>query len=151
MTLRYREIEKAARLLQVEVQALGVREPDDFDAAFTKMARQRPDAMFLVADALTNLNRKRFVEFAATHRIPAMYETDQIVREGGLMSYGPRIGDTFRQAAVYIDRILKGANPTDLPAQQPTAYSLAVNLKTAATLGLTIPPSLLVLANDVIQ
>ena len=151
MTLRYREIEKAARLLQVEVQALGVREPDDFDAAFSKMARQRPDAMFLVADALTNLNRRRFVEFAATHRIPAMYETDQIVREGGLMSYGPRIGDSFRQAAVYVDRILKGANPTDLPAQQPTAYSLAVNLKTAATLGLTIPPSLLVRADDVIQ
>jgi putative ABC transport system substrate-binding protein len=149
--LRYREIEKAARLLQVEVQALGVREPDDFDAAFSKMARQRPDAMFLVADALTNLNRKRFIEFATLQRIPAMYETDQIVREGGLMSYGPRSGDSFRQAAVYVDRILKGANPTDLPAQQPTAYVLAVNLKTALTLGLTIPPSLLVRADDVIQ
>ena len=151
MTLRYREIEKAARLLQVEVQALGVREPEDFDAAFSRMARQRPDAMFLVADALTNVNRKRFIEFAATQRIPAMYETDQLVREGGLMSYGPRIGDSFRQAAIYVDRILKGANPTDLPAQQPTAYALAVNLKTALTLGLTIPPSLLVRADDVIQ
>ena len=151
MTLRYREIEKAARLLQVEVQALGVREPDDFDAAFAKMARQRPDAMFLVADALTNVNRKRFIEFAATQRIPAMYETDLLVRDGGLMSYGPRIEDSFRQAAVYVDRILKGAKPADLPAQQPTTYNLAVNLKTAATLGLTIPPSLLVRTDDLIQ
>ena len=151
MTLRYREIEKAARLLQVEVQALGVREPDDFDAAFSKMARQRPDAMFLVADALTNVNRKRFIEFAATQRIPAMYETDLLVRDGGLMSYGPRIEDSFRQAALYVDRILKGAKPADLPAQQPTTYNLAVNLKTAATLGLTIPPSLLVRTNDLIQ
>jgi len=151
MTLRYREIEKAARLLQVEVQALGVREPDDFDGAFAKMARQRPDAMFLVADALTNVNRKRFIEFAATQRIPAMYETDLLVREGGLMSYGPRIEDSFRQAALYVDRILKGAKPADLPAQQPTTYNLAVNLKTAATLGLTLPPSLLLRTDDLIQ
>jgi putative ABC transport system substrate-binding protein len=151
MTLRYREIEKAARILNVEVQALGVREPDDFDGAFSTMARQRPDAMFLVADALTNLNRKRFIEFAATLRIPAMYETDLIVRDGGLMSYGPKIEDSFRQAALYVDRILKGAKPADLPAQQPTTYVLAVNLKTAATLGLTMPPSLLLRADEVVQ
>jgi putative ABC transport system substrate-binding protein len=151
MTLRYREIEKAARLLQVEVQAFGVREPDDFDGAFSKMARQRPDAMFLVADALTNVNRRRFIEFAATQRIPAMYETDLLVRDGGLMSYGPRIEDSFRQAALYVNRILKGAKPADLPAQQPTTYNLAVNLKTAAALGLAIPPSLLVRTDDLIQ
>jgi putative ABC transport system substrate-binding protein len=151
MTLRYREIEKAARILHVEVQAHGVREPDDFDGAFSTMARQRPDAMFLVADALTNVNRKRFIEFAATQRIPAMYETDLLVREGGLMSYGPNIEDSFRQAAVYVDRILKGAKPADLPAQQPTTYVLAVNLKTAATLGLTMPPSLLLRADQVVQ
>jgi putative ABC transport system substrate-binding protein len=135
----------------VEVQAHGVREPDDFDGAFSTMARQRPDAMFLVADALTNVNRKRFIEFAATQRIPAMYETDLLVREGGLMSYGPNIEDSFRQAAVYVDRILKGAKPADLPAQQPTTYVLAVNLKTAATLGLTMPPSLLLRADQVVQ
>ena len=151
MTLRYREIERAARLLNVEVQALGVREPDDFDGAFSTMARQRPDAMFLVADALTNLNRKRFIEFAATQRIPAMYEVDLFVRDGGLMSYGPKFEDSFRQAALYVDRILKGAKPADLPAQQPTTYILAVNLKTAATLGLAIPPSLLLRANEVVQ
>jgi putative ABC transport system substrate-binding protein len=151
MTLRYREIEKAARILRVEVQAHGVREPDDFDGAFSTMARQRPDAMFLVADALTNVNRKRFIEFAAAQRIPAMYEVDLIVRDGGLMSYGPNIEDSFRQAAVYVDRILKGAKPADLPAQQPTTYILAVNLKTAAALGLTMPPSLLLRADQVVQ
>jgi len=151
MTLRYREIEKAARILNVEVQALGVREPDDFAAAFSTMTRRRPDAMFLVADALTTLNRKRVIEFSATHRIPAMYEFSFIVRDGGLMSYGPSFEDSFRRAALYIDRIFKGAKPADLPAEQPTTYYLTVNLKTAATLGLTIPPSLLVRANDVIQ
>jgi ABC-type uncharacterized transport system substrate-binding protein len=151
MTLRYREIEKAARILQVEVQALGVREPDDFAVAFSTMTRRRPDAMFLVADALTNLNRTRVIEFAATHRIPAMYEFSFIVRDGGLMSYGPSAEDSFRQAALYIDRILKGAKPADLPAEQPTRYYLTVNLKTATMLGLTIPPSLLLRADEVIQ
>jgi putative ABC transport system substrate-binding protein len=106
--------------------------------------------MFLVADGLTTMNRKRFVEFAATHRIPAMYEWDFIVREGGLMSYGPSVKDSFRQAALYIDRIFKGAKPADLPAEQPTRYYLAVNLKTATTLGLTIPPSLLLRTDEVV-
>ncbi len=151
MTLRYREIERAARILHVEVQALGVREPDDFEVAFSTMTRHRPDAMFLVADPLTTMNRKRFIEFAATQRIPAMYEFDFIVRDGGLISYGPSQEESFRQAALYIDRILKGAKPADLPAQQPTRYTLAVNLKTAATLGLTIPPSLLLRTDDVVQ
>jgi putative ABC transport system substrate-binding protein len=140
MTLRYREIEKAARILNVAVQPLSVREPDDFAVAFSTMTRRRPDAMFLVADSLTILNRKRVVEFAATHRIPTMYEFGFIVRDGGLMSYGPSTEDNFRQAAHYIDRILKGAKPGDLPAEQPTRYYLTVNVKTAAALGLTIPP-----------
>jgi putative ABC transport system substrate-binding protein len=151
MTLRYREIEKAARILRVDVQAFGVRGPDDFDRAFSTMTRQRPDAIFLVADPLTTMNRKRFIEFAATQRIPAMYEFDFIVRDGGLMSYGPSQEESFRQAAFYIDRILKGAKPADLPAQQPTRYTFAVNLKTAATLGLTIPASLLLRTDEVVQ
>ena len=151
MTLRYREIEKAARILRVEVQALGVREPDDFTVAFSTMTRRRPDAMFLVADALTNMNRKQLIEFATTHRIPAMYEYSFLVRDGGLMSYGPSQEDDFRRAALYIDRIFKGAKPADLPAEQPTRYYLAVNLKTAATIGLTIPSLLLLRADDVVQ
>jgi putative ABC transport system substrate-binding protein len=151
MTLRYREIEKAARILNVEVQALSVREPDDLTVAFSAMTRRRPDAMFLVADPFTTLNRKRVIEFAATHRIPAMYEFGFIVRDGGLMSYGPSAEDEFRQAALYVDRILKGAKPADLPAVQPTRYYLTVNVKAAATLGLTIPPSVLLRADDVVQ
>jgi ABC-type uncharacterized transport system substrate-binding protein len=150
MTLRYREIEKAARSLRVELQALGVRQPEDFAAAFSAMTRRQPDAMFLVADGLTTMNRNRFVEFAATHRIPAMYEWNFIVREGGLMSYGVSMEDSLRQAALYIDRIFKGANPADLPAEQPTRYYLTVNLKTAAALGLEMPPSLLLQADQVI-
>ena len=107
--------------------------------------------MFLVADVLTNMNRKQFVEFAAANRIPAMYESSAIVREGGLMSYGYSFDDQFREAARYIDRIFKGANPATLPAEQPTRYYLTVNLKTAATLGLTIPQSLLLRTDEVIQ
>lgn len=151
MTLRYREIEKAARILKVEVQALGVRAPEDFAEAFSAMTRQRPDALFLVADSLTTLNRKQVVDFAAAQRIPAMYEQSRHVRDGGLMSYGPSPEESFRRAAVYVDRILKGAKPADLPAEQPTRYYFAINLKTAAALGLTIPPSVLLRADDVVQ
>jgi putative ABC transport system substrate-binding protein len=151
MTLRYREIEKAAQLLHVEVQALGVRGPEDFAGAFATMTRRRPDALFLVADGLTTTNRKLLIEFAATHHIPAMYELGVIVREGGLMAYGPGQEDSYRLAARYIDRIVKGAKPADLPAEQPTRYYLAVNLKTAATLGLTFPPSVLLRTDDVVQ
>jgi putative ABC transport system substrate-binding protein len=151
MTLRYREIERAARTLRVEVQALGVRHPDDFAAAFSAMTQRRPDAMFLVADGLTTGNRKRVVDFAAAQRIPAMYEWNFIVREGGVMSYGVSMEDTFGVAARYIDRIFKGANPATLPAEQPTRYYLTVNRKTAETLGLTIPPPLLLRADQVIQ
>ena len=151
MTLRYREIEKAALTLRVEVQGLGVRDPEDFAAAFATMTQRRPDAMFLVADALTNINRKRFVEFAATHRIPAMYESSVIVREGGLMSYGSSFEDEFREAARYIDRILKGAKPANLPAVQPTKYYFVVNLKTATTLGLTFPQSLRLRIDELVE
>jgi putative ABC transport system substrate-binding protein len=151
MTLRYGEIERAARILHVAVQPLGVREPDDFDVAFSAMTRDRPDALFLVTDALTTLNRKRVLDFAAVRRIPAMYEFGFLVREGGLMSYGADFDDIWPHAAVYVDRILKGAKPGELPVEQPTRYYLVINLKTAKALGLTIPPSLLLRADEVIQ
>jgi putative tryptophan/tyrosine transport system substrate-binding protein len=151
MTLRYREIEKAARVLRVTVQPLGVREPEDFDLAFSAMTRERPDALVLVTDVLTNLNRKRVLDFATAHSIPAMYEYGFLVRDGGLMSYGPDFDDMFRRAAVYVDRILKGSKPSDLPVEQPTRYYLLVNLKTAKALGLTIPQSLMLRADEVIQ
>lgn len=151
MTLRYREIEKAARTLNVDVQPHGVSDPDDFPAAFAEMTRRRPDAMFVVLDALTNVNRKHLIEFAATQRIPTMYEAGFLVQDGGLMSYGPSARDELRRTAVYIDRILKGTKPADLPAEQPTRYYLSINLKAASALGLTIPPSLLLRADDVVQ
>lgn len=151
MTLRYREIENAARVLHVTVQPLGVREPDDFATAFGAMTRERPDALFLVADALTTLNRKRVIDFADTHRIPAMYETGPYVQSGGLMSYGPSPSDGIRVVARFLDRIFKGARPSDLPAEQPTRYYLTINLKTAKTLGLTFPQSILVRADEVVQ
>jgi len=151
MTLRYREIEKAARILKVDVQAIGVRRPEDFAEAFATMARRRPDAMFLVADPLTTINYKRVLEFAATQRIPAMYENGFQVRDGGLMAYGTSIEEDFRRAAVYIDRILKGAKPADLPAEQPTRHYLTINAKTAAALGLTLAPALLFRADELYQ
>jgi putative ABC transport system substrate-binding protein len=151
MTLRSREIDKAARMLHVTVQPLGVREPSDFATAFDAMTRERPDALFLVADALTGLNRKRVIDFAEMHRIPAMYETGFYVQSGGLMSYGPNLDDGFRVVARHLDRIFKGAKPGDLPVEQPTRYYLAINLKTAKALGLTVPQAILLRADEVIE
>ena len=151
MTLRYREVEKAAQVLHVTVQPLGVREPNDFDMAFSAMTSNRPDALLLVTDALTLLNRKRVIEFAEKYRIPAMYEIASLVHEGGFMSYGASSDDNFRRAANYADRIFKGATPNSLPVEQPIRYYLAINLKTARSLGLTIPQSLLLRADQVIE
>jgi putative ABC transport system substrate-binding protein len=151
MTLRYGEVEKAARVLHVTVQPLGVRAPDDIDSALSTMTRERPDALFLVSDALTNTNRKRILDFAATHHIPAMYEYSLYVRDGGLMSYGPAMEDMNRRAAIYVDKILKGAKPGELPVEQPTRYYLLVNLKTAKMLDLALPQPLLLRADEVIQ
>jgi ABC-type uncharacterized transport system substrate-binding protein len=151
MTLRYREIDRAAHVLGVSVKPLGVREPDDFDHAFAAMDRERPDALFMVTDSLTNLNRKRVLDFAEMRRIPAMYEYASLVRDGGLISYGPSFDDMFQRAAIYVDRIVKGAKPSELPVEQPTRYYLVVNLKTAKALGLKIPQPLLLRADEVIQ
>ena len=151
MTLRYRQVEKAAQTLHVTVQPLGVREPDDFDMAFSAMTAKRPDALIMVTDALTLLNRKRVIDFALVHRIPAMYEASLLVQDGGLMSYGANQGDNFRRAASYVDRIFKGASPSTLPVERPARYYLTINLKTAKALGLTIPPSLLQRADQLIE
>ena len=152
MTLRYREIEKAARILKVEVQAFGVRQPDDFDTAFSSMRNRRPDAVFLVADNLTISNRKQLIEHATKLRLPAMYEFSLFVHDaGGLMSYGPNLASQFQRAAYYVDRILKGAKPADLPVEQPTRYELVINLQTARELGLSIPDSVLVRADEVLK
>jgi putative ABC transport system substrate-binding protein len=151
MQRRYSAIENAARVLRLEVESHALRTPDDFNVAFSAMTARRPDALFLVTDALTNMNQRRVVEFSATQRIPAMYESNVVVHQGGLISYGPTGEDMFGRAADFIDRIFKGAKPADLPAEQPTRYNLSVNLKTAASLGLTIPQLVLIRADEVIQ
>ena len=151
MTMRFQNVERAAQILRVTVQPLGVREPNDFDVAFSAMVQRRPDAMFLVTDALTLLNRKRVIEFAALHRIPAMYEVSIPVQDGGLMSYGASPDDNYRRAAGYVDRIFKGAVPAALPVERPSRYYLAINLKTARALGLTMPPSLLLRADQIVE
>ena len=151
MSLRFDASAKAAQAMGVDVQAVGVREPDDFNEAFTVMDREPPDAILMVSDKLTILNRARVFEYAALHRLPAIYEYDPMVREGGLMSYGPDLRESFERAASMADRILKGAKPGDLPFEQPTRYLFVVNLKTAKSIGLEFPSTLLALADEVIE
>ena len=151
MNLRYREIEAAAKAMQIAIRSIEVRDPEDFDAAFEVMRGEHPDAMFMVSDALTGLNRKRIIEFAVQTRLPAVYEYRELVDDGGLMAYGPNLRDMFARAAYYIDKILKGARPSDLPVEQPTKFELVINLKTAKALGVTVPPALLARADEVIE
>jgi putative tryptophan/tyrosine transport system substrate-binding protein len=151
MSLRYDASAKAAVAMGVDVQAVGVREPDDFNKAFAVMDREPPDAILMVSDSLTVLNRKRVFEYAAAHRLPAIYEYDPLVREGGLMSYGPDLKESFERAASMVDRIVKGAKPADLPFEQPTRYLFVLNLKTAKSISLDIPPTVLALADEVVE
>jgi putative ABC transport system substrate-binding protein len=115
------------------------------------MTQERPDALFVIADPLVSLNQKRIVEFAAQSRLPAMYEVKSFADAGGLMAYGPSRSDALRHGAAFVDKILKGAKPADLPVEQPTRFELVVNLKTAKALGLAIPQSVLIRADHVIR
>jgi putative tryptophan/tyrosine transport system substrate-binding protein len=151
MRLRYQGAADAARTIGVRVQPLGVREPEDFDEAFTTMARDPPDAILMVSDALTGLNRRRVYEFAAENRLPATYERGNYVREGGLSSYSPDLDEIYDRATYLIDRILKGAKPAELPFEQPTRFHLSINLKTAKALGITVPASVIARADEVTE
>jgi putative ABC transport system substrate-binding protein len=151
MTLRYRASDAGAQAMGLSVQPLGVREPDDFDEAFAAMQRDRPDAILMVTDSLTGLNRKRVFAFADAQRLPAIYEFDWLVRDGGLMSYGPDLDESLGRVAALVDRILQGTKPTDLPFEQPTRFRLVINLKTAQAIGLTVPSILLFQADEVIR
>ncbi len=151
MSLRYEASAKAAQAIGADVEAVGVREPDDFNEAFTVMDKEAPDAILMVSDSLTMLNRERVFDYAAAHRLPAIYEFNSLVREGGLMSYGADLKESFERAAAMVDRIFKGAKPGDLPFEQPTRYLFVINLKTAKSIGLEIPPNLLALADEVIE
>jgi putative tryptophan/tyrosine transport system substrate-binding protein len=143
--------EVAARALGVRPQFVEARGPDDFDRAFSDMTRARADALTVLTSVMFLSERRRLVELAAQNRLPAVYPWREGVDAGGLMSYGANVADNYRRAAAYVDKILKGAKPADLPVQQPTKFELVINLKTAKALGLTIPPSLLQRADEVIQ
>src|SRR5215469_4200892 len=151
MTLRYKSAAAAARTLGFEIQPLGVREPDDFAAAFAAMERDRPDAILMVTDALTSLNRKRVFEFAAQQKLPAIYEYASLVRDGGLMSHGPDMNEVYDRATDLAVRVLKGARPADLPFEQPTRFDFAINKNTLKALGLTIPAAMLMRADEVVE
>ena len=151
MSMRYEASAKAAQSLGVTVMPLGVRAPDDFNEAFAAMNREPPGAILMVSDSLTTLNRKRVFDFAAERKIPAIYEYDFMVRDGGLMSYGPDLKESFERAGDMVSRIFKGARPADLPFEQPTRYPFVINTKTAKAMGLEMPPMLVALADEVIE
>jgi ABC-type uncharacterized transport system substrate-binding protein len=147
-----RALEAAARFLGVRLQTLRVGRPDDFRGAFAEAQKNRTEGLIVFGSAFHFAHRTRLVELAAEHRLPTIYDTREfVVGAGGLVSYGPNVYDLFRRAATYVDKILKGAQPGDLPIEQPTKFELVINLKTAKALGLTIPPSLLARADEVIE
>jgi putative ABC transport system substrate-binding protein len=141
----------AARALGVQLQVVEVRGPADFDRAFSDITRARAGALTVLGTPMFFTERRRLVDLAAKNRLPAVYGTRDYVDVGGLMAYGPNTADLVRRAATYVDKILKGAKPADLPVEQPTKFELLINLKAAKALGLTIPQSLLQRADEVIQ
>ena len=144
--------EVAARSLGVRLQVLKVERPDDFVTAFGEVQKNRAEAVIVSASGLFYVHRTRLVEFVAKHRLPTIYhQSEFVVGSGGLMSYGPDFHDLFRRSATYVDKILRGAKPGDLPVQQPTKFELVINRRTAKALGLTIPQSLLLRADRVIE
>ena len=144
-------METAARVLGVQHQVLEVRDPNEFDNAFVTMSKERAGALFVLGDPMFITHRTRIVGLAAKSRLPAMYGNREFVDDGGLMFYGATLSDMWHRAATYVDKILKGAKPADLPVEQPTRFELVINLKTAKALGLTIPQSVLIRADQVIQ
>jgi putative tryptophan/tyrosine transport system substrate-binding protein len=146
-----RAIESAAQKMRMKLRVFDLRRPAELGPAFEAMQRERADALILVADPLLFSELLTIIQLAARHRVPAVYETRRFAMNGGLLSYGPLEQERFQRMAMYVDRILRGARPGDLPIEQPTTFELVVNLKTAAALGLTIPQSLLRRADDVIQ
>ena len=143
--------EVAARALGVRLQVVEARGAENFDRAFSDMTRDRAGAVTVLPSSMFFNARGRLVDLATKNRLPAVYPFRDFVDAGGLMAYGPNLADLFRRAATYVDKILKGAKPADLPVEQPTQLELVINLKTAKALGITIPQSVLTRANEVIQ
>ena len=147
----FREAQVAAEKLNIRLQSVGVSDPNDFDSAFAAITQERPGALLVIQDLMFLVHRKRIVDFVATIRVPAMYERKAWVDAGGLMSYGVSFPDNFRRAAAYVDKILKGAKPGDLPVEDPTKFELIINLRTAKAIGLTVPQSVRLRADKVIE
>ena len=148
---RLAEAKAAAQSLRLSIQFTGVRSPADLDSAFESVMKARPGALTTLGDGMLWGNRKRLVDFAAQSRLPAVFPEREFAEAGGMLAYGPDLAWNFRRAAYYVDRILKGAKPADLPVEQSTRFDLVINLKTAKALGITIPQSLLLLADEVIR
>jgi len=140
-----------ARALKLTLQPWEVRGADDFDKVFAGMGKQRPDGLYVPGGSLMGANRKRIAGFALESRLPSVYQNREFVDAGGLMSYGADLADSYRRVAYYVDKILKGAKPADLPVERPTKFELMINLKTAKQIGLTIPPNVLARADKVIK
>jgi putative ABC transport system substrate-binding protein len=150
-SLSLQEAREAAQALAMELQMLEVRQENDLASAFAALTAWRAEAVLALSGPPLGTELAHLAQLAAEHRVPAMYVRREFVEVGGLLAYGPSFTDNFRRAATYVDKILKGAKPADLPVEQPMKYELIINLKTAKALGLTMPPSLLLLADEVIQ
>jgi putative ABC transport system substrate-binding protein len=148
---RLKRAEAAARALGVRVQFVEARGPESFDGDFLKMSNERAGALALLGSPLFFTERRRLVDLAAKHGLPAVYPLREYVDGGGLMAYGPNVADMFRRTATYVDKIIRGAKPGDLPVEQPTKFDLVINLKAARSIGVTIPQQLLARANEVMQ
>ena len=147
----FKETQDAAKAFSVKLHSLEVHGAEDIEKAFADLPKARVDALLVMLSPLVTLHSKHIVELALQQRLPSMYPTRQFAEEGGVMAYGPLVGDLYRRAATYVDKILKGAKPADLPVEQPSKFELVINLKAAKQIGLTIPPNVLARADRVIK
>jgi putative ABC transport system substrate-binding protein len=149
--LHWKQVQAPAKALLLKLEPVEVKAAEEIAGAFAAVARQRPGALFILADRFLLAHRAQIVDVAARQRLPAMYPYREFADAGGLIAYAPSSPDMFRRSASFVDKILKGAKPGDLPVEQPTKFELVINMKTAKALGLTIPPSLLLRADEIIQ
>jgi putative tryptophan/tyrosine transport system substrate-binding protein len=149
--LGFKETQDAAKALSVPLHPIELGQANDIDKAFTEMSKAHVDALLVVLSPLVTLHSKRIAELALKHRLPGMYPTRQFAEEGGIAAYGPLLSDLYRRAATYVDKILKGVNPADLPIEQPMKFEFIINLKAAKQIGVTIPPNVLARADTVIK
>jgi putative tryptophan/tyrosine transport system substrate-binding protein len=149
--LELKEVQSAARALGLTIQPWEVRAADDFEKVFAALNKERPDGLYVIGGGLINANRKQTADLTLKIQLPSVYSNTEFVDAGGLMSYGADLADSYRRVAYYVDKILKGAKPADLPVEQPTKFELVINLKTAQQIGLTIRQSLLYRADKVIK